>query len=58
MCIFYVFILIQNSKPAERSSKCTFLGNVYAVHHNIWGLNICADFDLRDSKKIENMKKN
>ena len=22
-----------------------------------WGLNICVDFDLRDSKKVENMKK-
>ena len=22
-----------------------------------WGLNICVDFDLRDSKKMENMKK-
>ena len=22
-----------------------------------WGLNICADFDLRDSKKIENINK-
>ena len=22
-----------------------------------WGLNICVDFDLRDSKKIENINK-
>ena len=22
-----------------------------------WGVNICVDFDLRDSKKMENMKK-
>ena len=22
-----------------------------------WGLNICVDFDLRDSEKMENMKK-
>ena len=22
-----------------------------------WGLNICVDFDLRDSKKMENIKK-
>ena len=30
---------------------------VFMNEFPFWGLNICVDFDLRDSKKMENMKK-
>ena len=37
------------------NAKRVLLNEIPEFH--FWGLNICVDFDLRDSKKMENMKK-
>ena len=42
-----------------QNQRATFLRVLLneTLEFPFWGLNICVDFDLRDSTKMENMKK-
>ena len=46
-----------SSDPAPQSPKFKRVSLNETLEFPVWGLNICVDFDLSDSKIIENMKK-